>query len=237
LSSANAATRQVDLAAHLQQLGRIVVVEHLGDLADRPHVGSHVFAGVPVAAGRAADQTALLIRQVDRQTVDLELADELDRAARVAHRPLGPGGQLVGVEDVVEREHPLGVLDLGELRRERAAHVLRGRIGGTQPRISRLERLELAIERVELGVGDDRRIELVIAVLMVANLVGQFGVPGAGLGRRIFPGRGHLLGGGHLLEGEAVDGRVLGQPGRGLSLAPRGLLGLRLLGHRNLRLA
>ena len=48
-----------------------------------------------------------------------------DRPARVAHRALGPRGQLVVVEDVVEREHPLGVLDRGEQRGERAADVLR----------------------------------------------------------------------------------------------------------------
>jgi hypothetical protein len=103
--------REVDLAAHLQQIGgRPSPVSRSGISRMVRTLGGDVLTGVPVATGGAADQAALLVGQVDRQAVDLELAEELHRPARVPHRTLGPPGQLILVEDIVEREHALGVL-------------------------------------------------------------------------------------------------------------------------------
>jgi hypothetical protein len=55
-----------------------------------------------------------------------------------------------------------------------------------------LQGLELAQQAVEVGVGDRRRVQHVVAVLMAADLVAELGVPGAGRGRRLGT-RGRLL--------------------------------------------
>ena len=63
----------------------------------------------------------------------------------------------------------------GELGREAgAADQLRRRIGRPQLGVVVLERLQLAQQLVELGVGDDRRVPDVVAELVVTHLVGEF---------------------------------------------------------------
>ena len=63
--------RQVDLAAHFDQLRRVVDPQR--DRPDRAQVLGHVLADPAVAAGRAADQDAVLVGERDRQAVDLRL--------------------------------------------------------------------------------------------------------------------------------------------------------------------
>ena len=110
--------REEDLAANLDQLGHRVVVarrQPVRDALDRADVGRDVLADPAVAAGGAADQAAALVGQVDRDAVDLELAQELEgrrvRPADVARDPGVPGREVFGGERVVEAHHPLAVLD------------------------------------------------------------------------------------------------------------------------------
>ena len=63
--------RQVDLAAHFDQLRRVRDPQR--DRADRAQVLGHVLADPAVAAGRAADQDPVLVGERDRQAVDLRL--------------------------------------------------------------------------------------------------------------------------------------------------------------------
>ena len=150
LSRSKASTGQEHLAAHLDQRGHRELVgagEAVRDRVDGLDVGGDVLAGAPVAAGQRADQPALLVEQVDREPVDLELAEQVGRLDAVAGEPGVPRGQLLEGEGVVEALHPLEVVDGGELRRDRAAHVLGRRVGGAQLRVRLLERLELAHRR------------------------------------------------------------------------------------------
>ena len=196
LRSANAGDREVDLAAHLEQLGRVVAGQPLGDLADGAHVGGDVLAGAPVAAGGAADQPALLVGQVDRQAVDLELAEELHRAAGVALGALGPGRPARRRSKTLSSDIIRSACSTGVNSVEKVPPTFCvGDSGVRSAGNSLLERLQLAQQPVELGVGDGRRVEHVVAVLMAAQLVAQLGVPGAGLGRRLGARRGLLLGG------------------------------------------
>ena len=63
--------RQVDLAAHFDQLRRVLDPQR--DRADRAQVLGDVLADPAVAAGGAADQHAVLVGERDRQAVDLRL--------------------------------------------------------------------------------------------------------------------------------------------------------------------
>ena len=64
----------------------------------------------------AAGEHAVLVEQVHREPVDLQLAEVVQLLrADVARHPLGPGPQLVGGEGVVQAEHALEVVVRGEL--------------------------------------------------------------------------------------------------------------------------
>ncbi len=66
-----------DLTAHLDQLGHRELVgaaQPARHGVDGAHVRRDVLAGRAVAAGQGADQEAVLVEQVDREAVDLELA-------------------------------------------------------------------------------------------------------------------------------------------------------------------
>ena len=125
--------------------------------------------------------TPVLVEQVHGEPVDLQLA-QVRHLADVAPHPLGPRPQVVRGEGVVQAEHALEVLVRRELGGELAADLLGGRVGRRQLRVRLLERQQLAPERVELPVRDDRRVEHVVAELVVGDLGGQLGVPRADVG-------------------------------------------------------
>ena len=147
--------RQVHLAADLDAARR-AVLELQRDGADRPHVRGDVLAARAVAAGGAAHQPSVLVGERDAEAVDLELGD-------VGHRPCGveaaphalvERAQLLFVVGVVERQHRQQVLDGREPFGRAAADALRRRVGRDEIGMLGLERLQLAHQRVELGVGD-----------------------------------------------------------------------------------
>ncbi len=180
--------REVDLAADLDQLGHVLAGEPVRDLLDGADVGGDVLADPAVAPGRRLRQPAVLVGEVDGQAVHLQLAQVvvLD-PGQLAGDPLGPGGELLVVHRVVQAEQPLPVLDRGEQQGRRAADPLRGRLRGDQGGVLRLQPLQLAHQRVELGVADDRRVLLVVAGPVVRDLGGQLGVPLAHLRRNVLP--------------------------------------------------
>ena len=139
---------EIDLAAHLQHLGDVVALQPLGDHGDRPDVGGHVLPDPAVAAGGGPDQPALLVDQVQRQPVHLQLAQvaglEDPLLAQLPDGPRGPPVQLVAAEHVVQAHQPLQVLDRGERRRRRSTDLLGRRVRGPQRRVVVLDRVQLA---------------------------------------------------------------------------------------------
>jgi hypothetical protein len=115
----------------------------------------------------------VLVRQVDREPVDLELAQVLHVGADRTLDPLSPRLQLCRGEDVVEAEHAFPVLDRTERRRHRSADLLGRRVGRTQVGMRLLELLELAHRRVELRVGHRGVVEHVVAPPGVFDLLGD----------------------------------------------------------------
>ena len=92
-----------------------------GDVLPRP----------AVTTGEGLGEPAVLVEQVDRQPVDLELAEVMDLGAPgLALDPVEPLVQLLRREGVVEAEHPLAVVDRGELGGEGAADLLRRALRG-----------------------------------------------------------------------------------------------------------
>ena len=162
-----------------------VPLEPVRDRVDRLDVGRDVLAGAAVAAGQRADQSAVLVEQVDGQAVDLELAEVCRVVDAVAGQPRGPALELVVGEGVVEALHPLEVVDRRELRGDRATDLLRRAVGGAQVGHLLLERLETPHPLVEVGVGQRRVVEHVVAPPRVLDLLGQRPVLLALVGLRI----------------------------------------------------
>ena len=90
----------------------------------------------------------------------------------LAH-PLVPGADVGLLVRVVQGEHRDGVLDRLEIRRGRAAHPLRGGVRRHEVRMRGLQRLQPREEVVVLLVRDDRRVEQVIAAVVLADLRAQ----------------------------------------------------------------
>ena len=171
--------REVDLAAHLEQRRRLLAFPQLHahrDRLDRPEVRRHVLAAIAVAAGRPADERAVLVDQVDREAVDLRLGDVLDiRRAEAFADVLVPLLERLVRRHLLKRAHRARVLDLLELVRRRRADALRGRVRGDELGVRVLQSCELVVERVVLRVGDLRVVEDVIAVEVVVEDLAQLG--------------------------------------------------------------
>ena len=145
---------------------------------DGADVGGDVLALVAVAARRAQHQPAVLVAQRDRQPVDLRLGGEGERLVRVSRprkrrmRVDELAHVLVG-EGVVEREHRHGVRDLGEGLDRRGADLRDGLSSrtscGKRASIAALRRAQ----RVIFGVGDLRRVLLVVERVVMGDLAAR----------------------------------------------------------------
>jgi hypothetical protein len=85
------------------------------------------------------------------------------------------------VVGVVEAEHRLGVLNRRESFGRAAADALGWRVECNEIRVIALERLELFQQRIELGVGDLRRLMNVILIFVMPDQFAQFDDAGGGI--------------------------------------------------------
>ncbi len=146
--------------------------------AHGPHVVRHVLADLAIAARPRARELPVLVHELDRETVELRLHEE--RHLGVASDPLemvaattSEVAELVGAEDVREREERDPVHERCERLERRAADPRRRRALAAKCRESLLERLQLSVEQVVLAVGDLRRVELVVEPIVPVELGGQ----------------------------------------------------------------
>ncbi len=188
--------RHVDLAAHLQHRRPAFAFEPGGNHPDLAQVGGDVLAGGAIAAGRALHERAILIAQADRQAVELGLGREqqlaavqalIDAAHEVAH--------FLVAEGIAQRQHRQGVHHFGEARGRPAADLVAGRLGVVQLRMRRFQRLQLAHQRIVLGVGNQLFVMLVVGLCGHGQLLAELGdaLAGGGVGSHapILPARVH----------------------------------------------
>ena len=170
--------REEHLAAHLEQRGHRatprLAVSRCGHGVDRLDVGGDVLARAPVAPGQRPHQPAVLVEQVDRQPVDLQLAQQRRRPCTPSRSMPGvPGRHLLVGEGVVEALHPPQVVDRGEVGRHRAADLLGRRVGRAQLGPLLLERLQPPQPDVVVGVGQRRVVEHEVAPAGVLDLLAE----------------------------------------------------------------
>jgi hypothetical protein len=146
-------------------------------------------AGRPVAARRGAGQAAVLVGERDAQAVDLQLRHVVQgcvagRGAQPAPDAFVEGAQVLLVVGVVQAEHRLEVHGALEAGGDPSTDALRRRLRRHQIGMRHLERAQLVHQRVELAVGDQRLVDEVVPLFVVADqapqLLDTFG--GSGLG-------------------------------------------------------
>ena len=178
-----AALRHVDLAAHLN--GALAVGAHVserrlgqvhGHILDGAHVERHILARGAIATCGRTYEGAVLVGKGHAQTVDLKLAGIGDAAG--TERILGalePRVEFVQIHGIIHGIHACHVRDRRKLLAHVAAHALGIAVGRHQIGIGRLDFLQLNEHFVEGGVRDLGRIEHVVAIGVVIELVAQLG--------------------------------------------------------------
>ena len=163
--------RHIDFAAHFDDSGRGVAQEPQRDGADGAHISGHVLAGRAVATGRRTGQYAVFVTQADGEAVEFRLGGEMQW--RVAIEALlqaaVEGGEILGVEDVIQRQHRHGVGDGGKSAVCLAADAAGGRIIGHRRAAGRFQCAQFLHQRVVFGIGNGRVIEDVVGVVVSAD--------------------------------------------------------------------
>ena len=191
-----AALRHIDLAAHLN--GTLAVGTHVGErrlgqvhghILDGAHVERHVLARGAIATCGRTYEGAVLVGKRHTQAVDLKLAGIGDAAG--TERILGalePRVELVQIHGIVHGIHACHMRDRRKLLAHVAAHALGIAVGRHQVGVGRLDFPQLNEHFVKGGVRDLGRVEHVVAIGVVVELVAQLGRTrcrlGTGIGRR-----------------------------------------------------
>ena len=179
---------QVDLAADLEALRVAAARETERYGSDRAHVRGDVFAPRAVPPRRRHREPAAFVAQAHRDAVELGLGDVLDLLSFPEIEPLAHPPVEVGdsrrVECVREREHGHLVDHLVERVEGSAADALGGGIGNGELGVGRLQGDELREQAVVLRVGDLRRIEHVVEMVVTSDRLAELGGAPAIGGRR-----------------------------------------------------
>src|SRR5262245_25016120 len=165
---------QEHLAPRLEPCRRAAVhrAQAERDAADRADVRGDVLADDAVAARRAARERAVLVDQLDRDAVDLRLADVLDAfAAEETAHALVERSHLLPRRDSLRRMHRVATADGAEMLERRGTDTLGRGVRRAQLGVLLLELLQPAEHRVVLRVRDERVVEHVIAVVVALDLV------------------------------------------------------------------
>ena len=190
-----AALRHVDLAAYFD--GTFAVGTHVGErrlgqvhghILDGTHVKRHVLARGAVAARGSAHKGAVLVDKGHAQTVDLKLAGIGDATStECILGALEPRVKFVQIHGIVHGIHARHMRDRRKLLAHVAAHALGIAVGRHQIGVGRLDFLQFNEHFVECGIRDLGRIEHVVAIGVVVELVAQLSRArcrlGTGIGR------------------------------------------------------
>jgi hypothetical protein len=181
----------VDFAAHLADIRYVAPLELFRHVLEGADVGGDVFALGAIATRGCGDEFASLISQRHREPVDLRLGAEIDRFAfsqleeaadtadEIQHILLG--------KSVVERQHRHCMPDLLEFPRRRRTDSLGRRFAAHQFRKPGFDRVQSLAKRVVFGIGNFRRIVLIVSLVMAFDLERQALVldPGLRLGEGV----------------------------------------------------
>ncbi len=123
-------------------------------------IGGDIFTSTAIAACCSLHQHTIDVAQIDRESIELQLAGVLDFTGLLQSLAdaMIKGAYIVFRKTIINRQHGYVMLYLRELGQWRAAHALRRRVGGDEIRVFCLELLQLNKERVIFSIWDRRLI-------------------------------------------------------------------------------
>ena len=169
-----------------------------GHILDGAHVERYVLARGAVTARGRTYEGAVLVGKCHAQAVNLKLAGIGDATGTEGIlSALEPCVELVQIHGIVHGIHACHVRDRRKLLTHVAAHALGIAVGRHQIGVGRLDLLELNEHFVKGGIRDLGRVEHVVAIGVVIEVVAQLGRArcrlGTGIGRcGGFRGRGRF---------------------------------------------
>ena len=200
-----AALGHIDLATYFD--GTLAVGAHVGErclgqmhghILDGAHVERHILARGAVAARGRTYEGAVLVGKRHAQAVNLKLAGIGNATGTEGIlSALEPCVELVQIHGIVHGIHACHVRDRRKLLAHVSAHALGIAVGRHQIGVGRLDLLELNEHFVKGGIRDLGRVEHVVAIGVVIEVVAQLGRTrcrlGTGIGRcGGFRGRGRF---------------------------------------------
>ncbi len=152
------------LATNVNHLGRVVGTQTQRDGAHGANIGGHIFTRRTVAAGGCLDQNAVLVTQIDRETIELQVGRIFDLfvSLQTFFYAAIECNDVAFVKTVAERKHRYRVTYLCELRQRCAAHTLSRRIRTNQVRMGGFQFLQLEKQLVVFRIGNSRIVEHII---------------------------------------------------------------------------
>ena len=175
------AAAHIDLAAHLQQR-RCALGQAQRNLPDGANGVRHVFAHLAVAARGGLYQAEVFIAQAHGQAVEFGLGQVGDGGCRIVQAQLTAHARIkglcaagLGVGFGLNAEHGQRVAHGNQRRQRCAQHALGGRVGADQLRVGALQRLQLGVHAVVLGIGHAGGIQHVVGVRPGVQLRAQLG--------------------------------------------------------------
>jgi predicted ABC-class ATPase len=88
--------RQIDLAAHLDDLGNVIAQQPVRDDLHRLDVSGYIFAFGAIPARRRLDEPATLVAQRNRKSVDLGFRRERKRCVVIEAQETADAGDELG---------------------------------------------------------------------------------------------------------------------------------------------
>ncbi len=166
----------VNLAAHLEQLGR-VIGQLARNIGDGQRVGGDILAQLPVAPRRGEHQPTALVTQRTGQAIDLRFGGQHHRFGIVERQepphPRDEIGDIFIGKGVVQAQHRPRMRHLGQMTGRCRTDQFRRRIGPDQMRESGLDRRIAPHQRVVIGIADLGRIVGVIEAIVPCDLARQ----------------------------------------------------------------
>ena len=139
----------------------------------RLQLGRYVLSHQPVPSGRALQQYPLFIDQLDSQSIQLGLCGigQLLIRLQVAVNFIFKSGQFIGIEDIVQAEHGIGMFRRRKPIKRGAPHPQAWRVRGNQFRKLLLKRQQLMEHPVILTIGNNRIIQNIVPMRMIGQLL------------------------------------------------------------------
>jgi hypothetical protein len=167
----------IDLATDLEDVGDVAPAKVLGHVGNGAQIRGHVLPFRPIAPRGPKHEFAVLVTQAGGQPVDLWLGHQgqlfiRGKREKTAHTCREIVDVFAG-KGIVERKHGPGMAHLLETLGGFRAYAMRGAVVADEFRKAFLDFVVAQAQQIIIGVGNRRRVVLIIAFVVRRDFFGQ----------------------------------------------------------------